>query len=723
MKRSYSFFIWIVLVVLGLMTVLVITQLNTSQSVNRLVNGNRQAAATFAINNRLENIVNTSFDIESKLLAERIVPNNTRQNGLQDSIAGLRTKAATLDKVINEAAISTSMDSVLVFLNHQLQLSTAILNSANNTVLIDSLRKLHLSDSIYTHALELQTRLEKTLSATLVENNKVAARVSWLNKLLAFTALIAVLILATIILRRQIMQFILIRDLEQARKLALQSVKVKDQFLANMSHEIRTPLNALKGFSRLLSKTELNDEQREYSNIINNSSESLLHIVNDILDLSKLEAGSLQLKNRPFQLRPLLQTLKATYAASAAEKKLDFIIYVADNVPGMLVADAERLNQVLVNLVSNAIKFTNEGWVRLSIELTGTTSGSNTIKFSVQDTGIGIPFDKQVQIFERFEQLDNAFVRQQGGTGLGLAITKTLVEAMGGNIAVNSEPGKGSTFSFSVAFPLQAQPVKEEGSKQLQNQGMITDPAKKRVLIAEDNKVNQLLVSKLLEPYSLSVKYVSNGHEVISALENEDFDLLLMDVQMPVMDGITATKTIRSRLAKPIPIVGMTAYVQPNEIERCYAAGMNDYVAKPINEEQFFAVLKKYIYLGSLQTLEARVEKRHLDTDFTFLYDLCNGNGPAVKMVLAELDKQLPVDIRSLENALSLHDRSALKSIVHHLKSTLSPLGPERIATGVLAEFSAKLQNSDDPSLELSGSRLLSALNSLVQSVKQELNS
>lgn len=723
MKRSYSFFIWIVLVVLGLMTVLVITQLNTSQSVNRLVNGNRQAAATFAINNRLEDIVNTSFDIESKLLAEKAGSNTAKQNSLYDSISGLRSKAAALDKVVNEAAISTSMDSVLIFLEQQVLLSTAILKTPGNNVLVDSLRKLHLSDSIYLHALELQTKLEKTLSATLVENNKVAARVSWLNKLLAFTALVAVLILATIILRRQIMQFILIRDLEQARKLALQSVKVKDQFLANMSHEIRTPLNALKGFSRLLSKTKLNDEQREYSNIINTSSESLLHIVNDILDLSKLEAGSLHLKNRLFYLRPLLHQLKAIYAASAAEKKLDFIVYVQDTIPDALSGDAERLNQVLVNLVSNAIKFTNEGSVRLSLENVETTSAAATIKFSVQDTGIGIPFDKQEQIFERFEQLDNAFVRQQGGTGLGLAITKTLVEAMGGNITVNSEPGKGSAFSFSISFQLQEQPVREENSKVPLNQGVVSDPRKIKVLMAEDNRVNQLLVTKLLEPFSLSVKYVTNGHEVISAVEQEDFDVLLMDVQMPVMDGITATKTIRSRLNKPVPIVGMTAYVQPNEIERCYAAGMNDYIAKPINEEQFFAVLKKYIYLASLQPVEVPLNSGHTDTDFTFLNKLCNGNEAAVKMVLAELDKQLPADIRSLENALSLYDRSALRSIVHHLKSTLSPLGPESLAAEVLAEFSAKLHDNEDSLKESSGNRLLSALNMLLQSVKQELNS
>ena len=454
MKRSYSFFTWIVLMVLALMAVLVITQLNTSKSINRLVNGNKQAATTFAINNRLEESVNMSFELESKLLAEK--PATPLQNigGIRDSVEKLTSKAGSLDMIINEAAISTSMDNILGFVKKQSNLSTAILDTHENSALLDSLRKEHFSDSIYLHALDLQTKLEKTLSATLQENNKVAERVSWLNKLLAFTALIAVLLLATIILRRQVMQFMLIRDLEQARKLALQSVKIKDQFLANMSHEIRTPLNALKGFSKILSKTKLDEEQQQYSNIINSSSESLLHIVNDILDLSKMEAGALAIKNKPFSLLSLVKELEKTYAASAAEKKLSFILNVPPGIEDNLSGDPERLKQVLVNLISNAIKFTSDGYVSLTLKQGDRRNDYVPIGFVVQDSGIGIPTDKQDLIFERFEQLDNSFVRHQGGTGLGLAITKTIVEAMGGNISVKSEPGKGAIFSFSIGFQL-----------------------------------------------------------------------------------------------------------------------------------------------------------------------------------------------------------------------------------------------------------------------------
>ena len=717
MRRSYSFFTWIVLMVLALMAVLVITQHNTSKSINRLVNGNKQAAATFAINNRLEEIVNISFELESKILADR--PSTLFQDhlGIKDSIDKLNSKAGSLDKIIDEAAISSSMDKVLAFVNQQSALSTAIINTENNADLLDSLRKKHFSDSIYFHALELQTKLEQTLSATLLENNKVADKVSWLNKLLAFTALLAVLILATIILRRQVMQFILIRDLEQARKLALQSVKIKDQFLANMSHEIRTPLNALKGFSRLLSKTKLDDEQQQYTGIINNSSESLLHIVNDILDLSKMEAGALAIKNKPFRLWTLLKELEETYAASAAEKKLAFMLNISPDVEDNLSGDPERLKQVLINLINNAIKFTNEGHVSLSINSAGSRNDIAAIKFAVQDSGIGIPHDKQDLIFERFEQLDNTFIRQQGGTGLGLAITKMIIEAMGGQITVESEPGKGAVFSFTLNFPVNKQPLAIAEKMVQELMPVVTDPSQNKILLAEDNKVNQLLICKLLMPLNAQIVITSNGHEVFTLLEKQSFDVVLMDVQMPVMDGITATKLIREKMGNQIPIIGMTAYVQPNEIEKCFAAGMNDYVPKPINEEQFFSVLEKYIHLDNRKPV-----KQPGAVDFEFLQNICNGNEAAIKAILKELQKQLPADIHSFKNSLSDKDTVSLGKLVHHMKSTVSPLGTGSAAAEGLGLF-GKLLHADCKweELELSAKKLIAVLEDTLGLVKNKL--
>ena len=721
MKKAYSFFTWIVLLVLGLMAVLVITQLNTSKSVNRLVNGNKQAAATFAINNRLEDIVNMSFELEAKILAEKPVNLFQNNHGLKDSIGLLRNKAVSLDKIIDEAAISSSMDNILDYVNQQSGLSASILATENNSLLQDSLRKKHFSDSIYVHALELQTKLENTLTATLLENNKVADKVSWLNKLLAFTALIAVLLLATIILRRQVMQFILIRDLEQARRLALQSVKIKDQFLANMSHEIRTPLNALKGFSKVLSKTKLDEEQQQYTSIINSSSESLLHIVNDILDLSKMEAGALAIKNKAFSLRTLLREIEETYAASASEKKLNFILNVPAELEDNLAGDPERLKQVLVNLISNAIKFTTEGNVSLALSSAGTENELAAIQFAVEDSGIGIPRDKQDLIFERFEQLDNSFVRQQGGTGLGLAITKMIVEAMGGHITVNSEPGKGSVFNFTLSFQVNKQPMPTEENMVQQLMPLVTHPSQNKILLAEDNKVNQLLISKLLMPYNAQIYIVGNGHEVFNLMEEQAFDVVLMDVQMPLMDGITATKLIRSKIGNSVPIIGMTAYVQPNEIEKCFAAGMNDYVPKPINEEQFFTVLKKYIHLDNLQLPVQELVKHTASVDFEFLEKICNGNAMHIRAILEELKKQLPADLSAFERSLTVKDRETLGRLVHHMKSTISPLGAGSGASETLSAFSRILHSGSRwEVVEQAGRQVVDVLNDSLELVKNK---
>ncbi len=718
--------------VLALIAALVTTQIITSRSVDRLVNGNEQATATFVINNRIEEMVNLSFEIESKILTDRSPDLLKNHPGIADSVNRLKLKASELEKIMNEAGISSSLEKIIKLVNRQTSLSSSILSTSQNNSLLDSLGKKHFGDSIYVNSLAFQIELENSLHNTLKENNQVAEKVSWLNKLLAFTALLAVLLLATIIIRRQVMQYLLIRDLEQARKLALQSVKVKDQFLANMSHEIRTPLNALKGFSNLLSKTPLDDEQQQYCSIINNSSDSLLHIVNDILDLSKIEAGAMAIKNNNFSLHTLLHDLEITYATVAHEKKLDFVLEIGESVPNNITGDPERLKQVLVNLISNAIKFTNDGKVSLKVNATGKDEELASIHFSVEDSGIGIPNDKLDLIFERFEQLDNAFIRQQGGTGLGLSITKMIIESMGGQIFVKSEPGKGSVFSFTIGFKINKQQTQSREMQMQRLARIVDDPSQNAILLAEDNKVNQLLVHKLLAPYNIQPVVAENGEEVLSLLETKFFDLILMDVQMPLLDGITTTRLIRKYVAKQIPIVGMTAYVLPNEIEKCYAAGMNDHIPKPIDEKQLLGVIKKYIYLdeGMAVTEPSQVVAGFFDksnslhsqqsvTDLAFLSKLCNGNEAAMNNILEALEKQLPKDSQALEKAILEKDADALKKIIHHMKSTISALGPDSTISRSVMTFSDNLHNcSDWEVISLSGKQILSDLQNSIDFIK-----
>jgi signal transduction histidine kinase/CheY-like chemotaxis protein len=686
MKKSFQFFVWIILLIAGLMVVLVITQINSSRSIDRLVLGNKQAAATMVVNNRLEEMVNFSFELEAKLLTEKPPYTFDNQSGVKDSIARLTQKAGQLEKIMVEEGISSSLKKIVILVSRQSTLSSAIVASGQKQPLLDSLRNQHFGDSIYSNALAFQIEMEQTLRYTLKENNKEANRVSWLNRILAITAIAAILLLGTIIIRRQLIQFILIKDLEQARKVALQSVKIKDQFLANMSHEIRTPLNALKGFSRLLSKTNLDKEQQQFTRIINSSSESLLHIVNDILDLSKLEAGAWSVKNTKFNLHTLLKDLELTYSTLAKEKNLNFALLIALDVENKLLGDPQRLRQILMNLISNAIKFTTGGGVNLTVKTSSKNYDAISLQFAVTDTGIGIPADKQELIFERFEQLDNSFVRTQGGTGLGLSITKMIVESLGGKIKVDSEPGKGSVFSFTVQFTINRQPDAEPETPVALQNNYVTDVTRKEVLLAEDNKVNQLLIQKILAPFNIQPVVADNGQQVIDLLEKQHFDLVLMDVQMPIMDGITATGLIRNNLKKNVPVIGMTAYVQPNEIKKCYDAGMNEFVPKPIEEPQFLTVIKKYIYLQDRLQPEPADAMATTATDFGFLEKICNGNKADMDLILETMLAELPKECSSLDEALFQKDAKAVRGIMHHLKSTLSPMGTDTAIAKSLTE-------------------------------------
>lgn len=722
MKKSYQFFVWIVLMILGLMVVLVITQINSSKSVDRLVMGNKQASATFSVNNRLEEMVNLSFELESKIAREKSPYLFKNRPGITDSMNKLLLKADMLEKIMQEAGISSSLKKVVNQVQQQALLSSAVLSSTNNGLLMDSLKKKHFGDSIYLYSLAFQIEMEKTLGVTLQENNLEAKKVSLLNKLLAITALAAILLLGTIIIRRQVMQFLLISDLEQARKLALQSVKIKDQFLANMSHEIRTPLNALKGFSHLLSKTKLNEEQLQFSSIINSSSESLLHIVNDILDISKIEAGAWAIKNKQFSLYTLLKELELTYTMVAIEKKLVFNLSLAKDVEDNLIGDPERLKQVLINLISNAIKFTNEGSVSLQVRLSEKIEDSISIHFAVEDTGIGIPQNKLEQIFERFEQLDNSFMRQQGGTGLGLAITRMIIESMGSKIAVASELGKGSTFRFTINLKLAKQ---TDAAQDFHVNGIhqpIVDQGRKAVLLAEDNKVNQLLVQKMLEPFNIYPVIVENGQEVLLLLEKQHFDMVLMDIQMPLMDGITATHLIRMELKKDIPVIGLSAFVLANEIEKCYAAGMNEYISKPIDEQSFLAILKKYIYLG-YHTTEEKVlsDRTYLPIDFSFLEKICNGNKLSMNLILETMETELLIGSGLFENALLQKDYDALKKIGHHLKSSISPMGPNSEITESLDVVTKFLYPGNEwDVVDKAGQQFLTHLKNIIEILKNK---
>jgi len=385
-------------------------------------------------------------------------------------------------------------------------------------------------------------------------------------------------------------------ELALARDAALESARLKSQFLASVSHEIRTPMTGIIGMTDLTLDTPLNEEQLEYVRLIKNSAQSLLTLMNSILDFSKIEAGRIELEQEPFPFRETLHNALKPLAQRAAEKGLLFRIVTAPEVPEVLVGDAIRLRQIVVNLADNAVKFTERGEVSVETVVQRAASGKVFLQLSVSDTGIGIPKDKHALIFQPFVQADGSTTRKYGGTGLGLAICQQLVRQMGGDIWVDGEPGAGSTFTVVAPFALvEKDPRALPGAPPA---GLESRETRCRFLLAEDNPVNQLLVTRLLEKYGHTVVCVGSGGEALEALERDAFDAVLMNLDMPGMGGLEATRAIRQRekdrpmpSGPHVPIVATTASAMEGDRERCLAAGMDAYVSKPIRREELFAAI------------------------------------------------------------------------------------------------------------------------------------
>jgi signal transduction histidine kinase/CheY-like chemotaxis protein len=468
-----------------------------------------------------------------------------------------------------------------------------------------------------------------------------------------------------------------------------EATRLQKQFMANMSHEIRTPLNAIIGFGNMLLRGDLNNRERELASNIQLASKTLINIVNDILDLSKIESGMVTLEKIPFELEGLFHSVQQMFIDKAREKNLLFVLDIDPTLPQQLIGDPTRLTQILVNLISNAIKFTDRGEIAIHIyqhKASTKKQDKITLGITVKDTGIGIPSAQLERIFERFTQSDEQTTRIYGGTGLGLSIAKHFIEAMNGTITVQSEVGKGSVFTVLIPF-VQATPnfrsvaTTQKQKIETEDTEIIQIPASIHLLVVEDNPVNRRVIELLFDEWQFEYTMAHNGRQAVDLLTKSPnaFDLVLMDIQMPEMDGYEATQKIRDILHLQLPIVAMTAHALAGERDKCMHSGMNDYISKPINEHE----LRRLIVNFTAPSHPMFAPK----IDQTYLQETTLGNAEYQRELAQIFLLQIPKDLDAITVAIAAADNKTAARAVHNMKSTVGYMGFEQNLGQLLNHF------------------------------------
>jgi signal transduction histidine kinase/DNA-binding response OmpR family regulator len=651
--------------------IIVFLQVMSGYNIKRLIDGNKSLLNELQIQTELRKIEADMLSVESDIRGAVITGNEAY-------IGNIAARNDTIDndlkRIMNVLMQQSPEDirSLQQLIQRKKEFSLGILDQFHNNgkpaaeALINTNRGKNIRDSIINIITELENNRQAQLRQIIGSIESTGRNARLWGFIITGMALIALLSAFWFITNQGRQQQRMILALNESERKSKDVAYMKEQFLANMSHEIRTPMNSILGFTNLLRRTDLDQTQREYVQNIHSAGENLLTLVNDILDLSKIEAGMMHLEETRFSLRSMISSVGAMFIEKIREKNIDFQVHIDKDVPDILCGDAVRLTQILVNLISNAVKFTEDGQVSISVQVMEANEKRARLKLVVEDTGIGIAPEKQTAVFERFQQAEAETTRRFGGTGLGLSIVKQLVELQKGSISLRSEPGNGTAFTLELPFKLPD--LAQLYSEALAEQEEQVPLQKIRVLVAEDNIMNQQLVRHLMKSWSIDHVIVNNGKEAVEEVQRTGFSIVLMDIQMPEMDGYTATTVIRKELDMDVPIIAMTAHAMVGEKEKCLQLGMNDYVSKPIKETVLYNIIARHA-----QHIPENHQPQHIQLDY--LHQLSGNDRAFEKEILEQFLVQAPLELTQLEQHIGSNDYDQVRRTAHSLKSTVGYVG------------------------------------------------
>ncbi|MBX9783496.1 MAG: response regulator [Chitinophagaceae bacterium] len=674
---------------IGSILFLIFLQFNANRSINDVVSGNNQLKDELVLKNNLQKLSSDLLSMEAKIKGAVIANDTAHLVRIEKEIDLIKEDISRIGghtEVLNKFT-RPLFDELKAQVLQKTSYSNAILDTLDVAGKRQAERMVNnpeqgsrLTNKILATIHQLDAAGETNAINFSNQSDMESRKALKWSKFTVIAACIFALIAFLFIAARIKRQEELIRALNAAQKKEKELSAVKEQFLANMSHEIRTPMNAVLGFVNLLQKQNLNAQSKEYVNAISSSGENLMTIINDILDISKIEAGMLRIKKAPFSLRELLHSVEVMFQAKLEHTDIKLQTVVDETVPDYLNGDSMRLTQILANLISNAVKFTASGSIDVTVNVPSIKEGAIILQLKVSDTGIGISPEKLQSIFDRFNQADADTTRKYGGTGLGLAIVKQLAELQNGTVMAESKLNAGSVFTVEIPYETIEEKVyeKEAGQKIITKNRALAA----RILIAEDNSMNQSLMKHLMNDWQMPYVLVNNGKEALELLRTEHFDLLLLDIQMPLMNGYTTAQLIRTELKNNIPIIAMTAHALKGEREKCISYGMNDYISKPIREEQLLELIQQYTEKNHKpgQSQLPPYPMQSPANSFSvinlhYLKQLSKGNIEFEKAMTQEFILQVPEQLSLLKNAIAKNEWQLLKDTAHNMKTSVSYMG------------------------------------------------